>query len=565
MRRAIPILLVLTLGVAPALGRNVGYRVEFVNNIGCHIVQVDLASPWAKVTPITSLRFPGGAEPMMKMCGRLHPTAAVTGTFFSKTSLLPIGDIVRDGRLIYFGGMGTAIAITPENTVVFEDVEYGRHQDWGPFETVLACGPRLLRSGRVSLAPRHQGFSDPHVLGRASRAAVGLTPANKLLMVVTRQNISLSQLAKLMLSLGCIDAVNLDGGSSTAMYYRGRGVVMPARTMVNMLAVYESVEHEARTCNCELPGEREAIYQWRAARAYRVYMLAQNPLAEGDLDEAIRLLEKAAGLDELNASYQARLAETLAARGDLAAASAAHSRAGVILADKNALGEAAEHMRKALDYNPDNPIAQSRLPSLYREQGMERQARSAEYSLKLRELEESIVAAHTDLMGDIVAQAWALAGGSVDEARKQPRLADAFGRGMYVDAELGVALQPPVGWEIALGSDPGALVIRHRFEPLLAHLRVVRVPERLDMERLTELYYARSFQHELASLPVTRDTVRVTRATEVVSLGDRLHCETLFSRRGELVWILSFTCSADLHDRAAPDIEAIIEGFTLFR
>jgi len=85
------------------------------------------------------------------------------------------------------------------------------------------------------------------------------------------------------------------------------------------------------------------------------------------------------------------------------------------------------------------------------------------------------------------------------------------------------------------------------------------------MARLTELYYARSFQHELLGLPAVRDTVRVTRATEVVSLGDRLYCETLFSRRGEMVWILSFTCSADLHDRAVSDIKAIIEGFTLFR
>ncbi len=168
-------------------------------------------------------------------------------------------------------------------------------------------------------------------------------------------------------------------------------------------------------------------------------------------------------------------------------------------------------------------------------------------------------------MSDIVAQAWALAGGSVTEAGHQPRLAEIAGMGMYVDGELGVALQPPVSWEVAPGADAGALIIRHRFEPLLAHLRVVRVPERLDMERFTELYYARSFQRELYSPPSPMDTARVTRATEVVSLGNRLHCDTLFSRRGNLVWILSFTCSADLYDRAAPDMKAIIEGFTLFR
>ncbi|MGC9317775.1 MAG: phosphodiester glycosidase family protein, partial [Armatimonadota bacterium] len=266
----------------------VGYRTEFVNGFGCHIVQVNLGSPTVKVTPILSLRFPGGAEPMMELCRRERPVAAVTGTFFSKTTLLPVGDIVIDGRLEYFGGMGSAIALTPGNEVVFERLPYGRRQDWGPFESVLACGPLLLAQGEVALAPRHEHFEDPHVLGRASRTAVGLTPMNKLLMVVTREQISLWELAKIMRSLGCIDAINLDGGSSTGMYYRGSVVVGPARSLVNVLAVYEDVPPETRTCLCELPDERNAIYRYRAARAYEVYLRAQVPLALGDLEAAVR-------------------------------------------------------------------------------------------------------------------------------------------------------------------------------------------------------------------------------------------------------------------------------------
>ncbi|MCD6362036.1 MAG: phosphodiester glycosidase family protein [Armatimonadetes bacterium] len=558
-------LLALVICAAPALGATVSYRVQFVGEVGCHVVQVDLNSPWVKVTPITALGFPGGAESMSSICRRQRPTAAVTGTFFSKSTLLPIGDIVRDGRLIYFGGMGSALAITPVNEVVFEDVPWGRHRDWGPFETVLACGPRLLRSGEVALAPVHQGFSDPHVLGRAARTAVGLTPANKLLMVVTRHHVSLWDLAKIMRALGCIDAINLDGGSSIAMYYRGKAVVTPARRLVNMLAVYESVEHEGRTCNCELPAERQAIYIWRAGQAYQAYMKAQTPLAQGDMDTAVRLLAQAADLDPLNASYQVRLAETLARQGDIAGASAAFSRAGQILADKGMPARATEYLQRALQYNPDNPIAQSRLPEVYRARGMEEQAQAAEYNLKMRELQSRITAAHPELVADMISRAWALVGLSLDDSLPQPRLTGLASDDSYLDLELGVRLQLPQGWEFVSGEDPSALLMRHRFRPFLAHLRVMRVPERLDMKWLMELYYERSFLRELNPPPLEPGLKRVTRVTEAVTPDGTVRCDTVFVRSGDLLWILSLTCQADRWAQAAPDLQAIADGFTLLR
>ena len=180
------ILALLTIGASPGVAANVAYRVQFVNGFGCHVVQVNLSSPNVKVTPIVSLRFPGGAEPMMQMCRRERPDAAITGTFFSKTTLLPVGDIVIDGRLAYFGGMGSAIAITGSNRVAIERLPYGRRQDWSAFESVLACGPLLLQAGEIALAPAHERFRDPHVLGPRRRTAAGLTAANKPLMVVTR-------------------------------------------------------------------------------------------------------------------------------------------------------------------------------------------------------------------------------------------------------------------------------------------------------------------------------------------------------------------------------------------
>jgi exopolysaccharide biosynthesis protein len=42
-----------------------------------------------------------------------------------------------------------------------------------------------------------------------------------------------------MQALGCEQALNLDGGASMAMYYRGRTVLSPGRKLTNVLLVYE--------------------------------------------------------------------------------------------------------------------------------------------------------------------------------------------------------------------------------------------------------------------------------------------------------------------------------------
>ncbi|MGD9498089.1 MAG: phosphodiester glycosidase family protein, partial [Armatimonadota bacterium] len=449
---------------------NVAYRVQFVNGFGCHVVQVNLSSPTVKVTPIVSLRFPGGAESMTRMCARERPVAAVTGTFFSKATLLPVGDIVIDGRLVYFGGMGSAIAITPDNRVVIERVPYGRTQDWSPFESVLACGPLLLEAGELALAPAHERFRDAHVLGRASRTAVGLTPANKLLMVVTREQVTLWELAKIMRALGCIDAINLDGGSSTGMYYRGKAVVSPARSLVNMLAVFTAVEPGTRTCSSELACDREAIYRYRAREAYEIYMRAQVPLAQERLEDAIRLLEEAARMDHLNASYQVRLAEALARSGDAAAASVAFARAGEILLGKGLAEQALQRFCTALIHDPENRLAERGIPAAYRALGMEVQAQSAEYRMRQRELERTLVAAHTDLMAEMARQAHAAAGRE-PPAVTGPTLAGIQTERSYVDSQMRVRVALPVCWEFGPRTDPSALLMRHRFRPYLAHLR----------------------------------------------------------------------------------------------
>jgi exopolysaccharide biosynthesis protein len=195
------------------------------------------------VTPILSRRGIGTAESFRSMIHRTAPTAAVTGSFFSLRNLLPTGDIVLGGRFIYFGGIGHALAITPDNQALIHKRPVNRHVDWSGYETVLCAGPRLIWDGKVYVNPRQEGFRDRRMMyAKTMRLGVGVTRFNRLLMVAVKTPCHLSQLGKIMRKLGCWNAISLDAGTSSAFYCRGKFVARPGRSLTNMLAVYD--EHD---------------------------------------------------------------------------------------------------------------------------------------------------------------------------------------------------------------------------------------------------------------------------------------------------------------------------------
>ena len=224
----------------PATGREaVLFERAVVRGLPVNMVLVNLSDPGVRFTAAVAKDGIGGSESFGSFVQRLQPTAAINGTFFSKATWVPIGDIVVDGRLVHFGGMGTGLCITGDNRASFVPVQHGRHTDWSGYQTVICCGPRLLADGAVVVDPQREGFRDSHVLGRGRRTAVGLTRLNRLLLLNTEKACSLQELAGIMQELGCSDAVNFDGGASTAMHYRGRTITSPGRPLTNVLCVYD--------------------------------------------------------------------------------------------------------------------------------------------------------------------------------------------------------------------------------------------------------------------------------------------------------------------------------------
>jgi len=246
--------LALSVAVSPAgATTSVAYEKLKVAGVWVNVVTADLNDQSVRITPAVSRWGIGGSETFRSMIRRTRPAAAIDGTFFCTRTLRPTGDIVIDGQLIYRGYLGTAVAFNEDNYVKFVSCQ---NYKWTDYNSVLVAGPSLLLGGMMAVMPWNQGFrSGVHYTPR-TRTALGLTSHNKFLMVTTQRAIYLSQLARVMKALGCVDAAGLDGGSSTALYYKGKLIKNPGRSMTNCLLIYDNPDSYEQHRSCFYPTAR---------------------------------------------------------------------------------------------------------------------------------------------------------------------------------------------------------------------------------------------------------------------------------------------------------------------
>lgn len=98
---------------------------------------------------------------------------------------------------------------------------------------ILAAGPLLIKNRQVVLDAEEENFSDAFIQQKAHRSAIALREDGKLLLVAMGERIggngpSLKESVSILQRLGAIDALNLDGGSSTSLYLGGELINRPA-------------------------------------------------------------------------------------------------------------------------------------------------------------------------------------------------------------------------------------------------------------------------------------------------------------------------------------------------
>jgi exopolysaccharide biosynthesis protein len=106
---------------------------------------------------------------------------------------------------------------------------------WRNSGSVLGGGPQLVRGGKVAITNLEENITNAFVTDRHPRTAIAKLNSGKVLLVTVdgRQpnlsvGMSLPMLAELLLELGAVDAINLDGGGSTTMVVGDKVVNRPS-------------------------------------------------------------------------------------------------------------------------------------------------------------------------------------------------------------------------------------------------------------------------------------------------------------------------------------------------
>ncbi len=101
----------------------------------------------------------------------------------------------------------------------------------------LGAGPKLVTGGAISLNLESEGFRSSKILSeRGARSAVGLNATELILATIT--DATVRDEAAVMGQLGATDAMNLDGGASSALWC-GEDIVVGGRKVPNALVLWK--------------------------------------------------------------------------------------------------------------------------------------------------------------------------------------------------------------------------------------------------------------------------------------------------------------------------------------
>lgn len=179
-----------------------------------------------KVASLNSFSNEIDGKTIVRFAKENNAIAAVNGGAFSDengfgSGGLPLGIVIRDGKLIC-GGPGTTasiVAFDKDNHLIVGKMSAQEALDRG-VRDALSFGPAFIVNGEPAEVSGTSGGVNPRtVIGQRADGAV-------LIMVIDgRQAHSLGATYKdcidVMLKYGAINAGNLDGGTSTSMYYNG--------------------------------------------------------------------------------------------------------------------------------------------------------------------------------------------------------------------------------------------------------------------------------------------------------------------------------------------------------
>lgn len=99
--------------------------------------------------------------------------------------------------------------------------------DLDTYPQIVAAGPWLVQSGKIVLDAKSENFGATFSTESAARSAIASTATGNIILVAVHERPggkgpTLTEMAQIIQRMGAVDALNLDGGSSTSLYLGGQ-------------------------------------------------------------------------------------------------------------------------------------------------------------------------------------------------------------------------------------------------------------------------------------------------------------------------------------------------------
>jgi hypothetical protein len=198
---------------------------------GPNVVNVVVIEPYAPVELKAVMVDAGGRaqqQPASELCRRSQCLVAVNGDFFDPGGQ-PLGALVTDGQVL----VGMPELAVPAHWQLTLDIANRFFIDVGlraeAFQSTGASYP-LVVDGQVQVIDEPTPFAqDP-----GPRSFIGWNPAGEKFIVTVdgrsslSRGVTLAEGAAMMLRLGAVNAINLDGGGSTTLVVNGEVANTPS-------------------------------------------------------------------------------------------------------------------------------------------------------------------------------------------------------------------------------------------------------------------------------------------------------------------------------------------------
>jgi hypothetical protein len=150
---------------------------------------------------------------------------------FAYASQLPVTKVMMDSL------KSTSFEYLKANCKRFTDSQLVTlHFKKWKMRTAVGGGPVLLQNGEIKVTNEEElKFTGKAINDKHPRTAMGYTPDGRLIIMVIAgrypgiaEGATLTQEAQLLKDLGCIEALNLDGGGSSCMLINGKETIKPS-------------------------------------------------------------------------------------------------------------------------------------------------------------------------------------------------------------------------------------------------------------------------------------------------------------------------------------------------